>query len=200
MIQSIIFDFGDIFINLDKQAILNALQKLGLQEWNAALDELNEQFERGEISRNAFLQGLQQQLRDATQDQILAAWNAVLLDFPQHRLTFLQELSKKYRLFLLSNTDSIHISYFEQQNGKGFYEAFYNCFEKIYFSFEMVMRKPDSAIYQRVLDEQKLDPATVLFVDDKKENTDAAAKLGIKVWNLQVGQEDVTELYEKDLL
>lgn len=200
MIQSIVFDFGDIFINLDKQATLNALQKLGLQEWNATLDELNEQFERGETSRNAFLQGLQQQLPNATQDQILEAWNAVLLDFPQHRLTFLQELSKKYRLFLLSNTDSIHISYFEQQNGKTFYEAFYNCFEKVYFSFEMGMRKPDSAIYQRVLDEQKLDPATVLFVDDKKENTDAGAKLGIKVWNLQVGQEDVTELYEKDLL
>lgn len=200
MIQSIVFDFGDIFINLDKQATLNALQKLGLQEWNATLDELNEQFERGEISRNAFLQGLQQQLPNATQDQILEAWNAVLLDFPQHRLTFLQELSKKYPLFLLSNTDSIHISYFEQQNGKSFYKAFYNCFEKVYFSFEMGMRKPDSAIYQRVLDEQKLDPATVLFVDDKKENTDAAAKLGIKVWNLQVGQEDVTELYEKDLL
>ncbi len=103
-------------------------------------------------------------------------------------------------MFLLSNTDSIHISHFEQQNGKGFYEAFYNCFEKVYFSFEMGMRKPDSAIYQRVLNEQQLDPATVLFVDDKKENTDAAAELGIKVWNLQVGQEDVTELYEKDLL
>lgn len=200
MIQSIVFDFGDIFINLDKQATLSALEKLGLQEWNTALDELNEQFERGEISRNAFLQGLQQQLPNATQDQILAAWNAVLLDFPQHRLTFLQELSKKYRLFLLSNTDSIHISHFEEQNGKGFYEAFYNCFEKVYFSFEMGMRKPDSAIYQRVLNEQELDPATVLFVDDKKENTDAAAELGIKVWNLQVGQEDVTELYEKDLL
>ncbi len=55
MIQSIVFDFGDIFINLDKQATLNALQKLGLQEWNATLDELNEQFERGEISRNTFL-------------------------------------------------------------------------------------------------------------------------------------------------
>lgn len=101
MIQSIVFDFGDIFINLDKQATLNALQKLGLQEWNATLDELNEQFERGETSRNAFLQGLQQQLPNATQDQILEAWNAVLLDFPQHRLTFLQELSKKYRLFFI---------------------------------------------------------------------------------------------------
>lgn len=197
MIQSIVFDFGDVFINLDKQATLNALQKLGLQEWNAALDELNEQFERGEISRNTFLEGLQQQLHDATQEQILAAWNAVLLDFPQHRLTFLQGLSKKYRLFLLSNTDSIHISHFEEQNGKAFYETFYNCFEKVYFSFEMGMRKPDSAIYQRVLDEQQLNHDTVLFVDDKKENTDAAAKLGIKVWNLQVGQEDVTELYEK---
>ncbi|MFN7099495.1 MAG: HAD family hydrolase [Flavobacterium sp.] len=200
MIQSIVFDFGDIFINLDKQATLNALQKLGLQRWNAALDELNEQFERGEIYRNAFLERLQQQVPNVTQEQVLAAWNAVLLDFPQHRLTFLQELSKKHRLFLLSNTDSIHISHFEQQNGKTFYEAFYNCFEKVYFSFEMGMRKPDSAIYQRVLTEQQLDPATVLFVDDKKENTDAAAKLGIKVWNLQVGQEDVTELYEKDLL
>lgn len=109
-------------------------------------------------------------------------------------------LSKKYRLFLLSNTDSIHINTFEQRVGTSFYSDFYQCFEKVYFSFEMGMRKPDSEIYLTLLNKHELQPKRTLFIDDKKENTDAAQALGIHVWNLQVGKEDVVDLFEKEIL
>ena len=134
---------------------------------------------------------------NASIDEILVAWNAVLLDFPLHRLEFLQKLSKKYRLFLLSNTDSIHIDTFERENGISFYSDFYQCFEKVYFSFEMGMRKPDAEIYNFLMNNHELAAKHTLFVDDKKENTDAALALGLHVWNLQVGQEDVVDLFTK---
>ncbi|WP_374506305.1 HAD family hydrolase [Flavobacterium sp.] len=200
MIDTIIFDFGDIFINLDKQATVDGLKKLGLSSWNEDLDRLNISFEKGQISRDNFLLGIQKHIPNATIEDILTAWNAVLLDFPLHRLEFLQLLSQKYRLFLLSNTDAIHIDYFEQREGASFYGDFYQCFEKVYFSYEMGMRKPDAEIYHALIRQHELSPKRTLFVDDKKDNTDAAKALGLHVWNLQVGQEDVIELLDKKII
>lgn len=200
MIDTIIFDFGDIFINLDKQATIDGLQRLGLTSWNEDLDQLNISFEKGEISRDNFLLGIQKHIPNASIEEILVAWNAVLLDFPLYRLEFLQLLSQKYRLFLLSNTDAIHINHFEQREGASFYGAFYQCFEKVYFSYEMGMRKPDAEIYTTLIRQHELLPKHTLFVDDKKDNTDAAKALGLNVWNLQVGQEDVIELLEKNII
>ncbi|HEU0126600.1 MAG TPA: HAD-IA family hydrolase, partial [Flavobacterium sp.] len=81
-----------------------------------------------------------------------------------------------------------------------FYKDFYACFEKVYFSFDIGMRKPDPKIYEFVLEQNNLVAENTLFVDDKTENTDSAATLGIKVWNLQVGKEDVVDLYKKNIL
>lgn len=200
MIDTIIFDFGDIFINLDKQATIDGLEHLGLSSWNEDLDQLNISFEKGQISRDDFLLGIQKQIPNATIDEILMAWNAVLLDFPLYRLEFLQLLSKKFRLFLLSNTDAIHIDHFEQREGASFYGDFYQCFEKVYFSYEMSMRKPDAEIYTTLINRNELSPKRTLFVDDKKDNTDAAKALGLHVWNLQVGKEDVIELLDKKII
>ena len=200
MIDTIIFDFGDIFINLDKQATIDGLERLGLSSWNEDLDQLNISFEKGQISRDAFLLGIQKQIPNATIDEILMAWNAVLLDFPLYRLEFLQLLSKKFCLFLLSNTDAIHIDHFEQREGASFYGDFYQCFEKVYFSYEMGMRKPDAEIYTTLINRHELSPKRTLFVDDKKDNTDAAKALGLHVWNLQVGKEDIIELLDKKII
>lgn len=200
MINTIIFDFGDIFINLDKQATMDGLKKLGLTEWNDDLDQLNTQFELGEISRENFLFGIQKHISNASIKEILVAWNAILLDFPLYRLEFLQMLSKKYRLFLLSNTDPIHIETFEQKSGISFYSDFYQCFEKVYFSFEVGIRKPSPEIFNYIINNHELSPKRTLFIDDKKENTDAAHKLGLQVWHLKVGKEDIVNLFEKKII
>ena len=200
MINTIIFDFGDIFINLDKQATIDGLKKLGLSEWNSDLDRLNFQFEVGQISREDFLFGIQKHVPNAAIREILVAWNAILLDFPLYRLEFLQMLSKKYRMFLLSNTDAIHIETFEQKVGVSFYSDFYQCFEKVYFSFEMEMRKPNHEIFNYLANKHDLSPKRTLFIDDKKENTDAASELGFEVWNLQVGKEDIVDLFDKKII
>jgi FMN phosphatase YigB (HAD superfamily) len=200
MIDTIIFDFGDIFINLDKQGTIDSFKKLGLSEWTEDLNQLNLSFEKGQISRENFLIGIQKHIPNASLNEIEKAWNAVLLDFPLNRLEFLQKLSHKYRLFLLSNTDSIHIETFEQKNGASFYGDFYQCFEKVYFSFEMGMSKPDKEIFNFVQAQHGLVAKHTLFVDDKKANTDSASSLGFKVWNLQVGEEDVIELFDIKIL
>ena len=200
MINTIILDFGDIFINLDKEATITAFKKLGLSEWNTDLNNLNMQFETGKISRENFLSGIQKHIPNASIQEIETAWCTILLDFPLYRLEFLQILSQKYRLFLLSNTDAIHIESFEQKHGISFYSDFYQCFEKVYFSYEIGLRKPDLEIYKHLINNHELDPKRTLFVDDKKENTDAAHSLGFNVYNLQVGEEDVIHLLDRTII
>lgn len=200
MINAIIFDFGDVFINLDKQATMDGLKDLGISHWNEDLDQLNIQYEIGSISGDDFLNGIQKHTNNASIEDIREAWNSILADFPLYRLEFLQMLSSKYRLFLLSNTDAIHIDTFEQKSGASFYSDFYQCFEKIYFSFEIGMRKPNPEVYNFVLDQNGLQAKHTLFIDDKKENTDAALALGLPVWNLQVGEEDVVDLFDKKII
>ena len=197
MIKNIIFDFGDIFINLDKEGLQNALQSLGIQEWNSELNLLNESFEKGLCSEELFLTGIQKHTSDENLDEIKASWCKILSDFPIHRLEFLEELKPNFRLFLLSNTDAIHIAHFRKTVGEAFYLRFFNSFEKVYFSYDMGLRKPQPEIYEQVLTENNLKASETLFVDDKKENTDAAKQLGIQVWNLQVGKEDVVDLFNK---
>lgn len=197
MINTIIFDFGDIFLNLEKHASVNAFKKIGLPTLNEEILFKNDLFEKGKISENEFLEIFLKYIPNCNLAEIKSAWNSIIGDFPLHRLEFLQLLSKNYRLFLLTNTDEIHIAHFEEKVGISFYTDFYNCFEKVFFSFEMGMRKPQPEIFTTIINKYDLSPKRTLFVDDKLENTDAAASLGLQVWNLQVGKEDVVDLFKQ---
>jgi putative hydrolase of the HAD superfamily len=197
MINTIIFDFGDVFIDLEKEAQIEAFKKLGLPGPNEELIEKNDLFEKGLISDVDFILSFQKFIPDAELQDILTAWNSIIGDFPLHRLEFLQLLTGKYKMFLLTNTDCIHISKFEHKVGMSFYTDFYRCFEKVFYSYEMGMRKPDPAIFKHIINKHNLTPKNTLFVDDKKANTDIAASLGMHVWNLKVGQEVVTDLFEQ---
>lgn len=199
MIKNLILDFGDIFINLDKSATANAMQKFGFTQITPELNSLFENYEKGVVTTTYFLETTHNLFPKASEKDLINAWNAILLDFPDYRLQFLEELSqeKRYRLFLLSNTNDLHIEFVKNQMGSTKYERFKNCFEIFYLSYEMKMRKPDTEIFEFVLKENALLAKETLFVDDTKENTDAAERLGIKTWNLKVGEEDITALKTK---
>ncbi len=196
MIKNLILDFGDIFINLDKAATPREMAKFGLTELTPNLDGLFKEYEKGTISSTTFLEVLEKEVPNASKEQLIQAWNAILLDFPEYRLEFLEELAtkKQYRLFLLSNTNEIHIDFVKQAMGPAKYHRFKTAFEQFYLSYEMGMRKPDTEIFEFLLEQHQLIPAETLFVDDTKENTHAAATLGIQVWNLKVGKEDIIHL------
>ena len=198
MIKNIIFDFGDIFINLDKKATYSELEKLGVSKITDEIIDVAYRYERGLISTDEFIGFFRKKFKVAKEDLVFA-WNSILLDFPLRRLVFLKELvkSKKYRLFLLSNTNDLHISSVKKSLGTEFYNEFKSCFEQFYLSHEIHFKKPDTAIYEFVLNENNLIADETLFVDDLKENTDAANKLGIHTWNLIPGKEDITELFTK---
>ncbi len=200
MINTIIFDFGDVFINLNKHAVTEGFAALGFHGAPADLEELNILYETGRISEEEFLSGFQKYIPHASLLEIRKAWNAIIGDFPLERLELLQMLKQKYRLFLLTNTDATHIERFEHVVGMTFSREFYQCFEKIYYSYELGMRKPDPQVFELLIRKHDLEPQRTLFVDDRQENTDAAASCGLHVWNLLPGKEDVVNLFDLKIM
>ena len=199
MVRNIIFDFGDVFINLDKEATARMMIKHGFAGITPDLMELFKAYETGIISTDFFLRRANDWVPSASRDQLVEAWNAIILDFPDYRLEFIESLARenKYRLFLLSNTNSLHIERVINNMGQEKFDRFIKCFEEYYFSHEIQMRKPDREIFQHIVDAHALIASETLFVDDTEEHTLSASQLGIHSWHLQVGSEDVVELNSK---
>ncbi|WP_397362492.1 HAD family hydrolase [Olleya sp. R77988] len=202
MIKTIIFDFGDVFINLDKEgAMQNALEIFNIETLPEELTSYNALYEQGLISTDEFLDFYLQNFPELTELELIDTWNSIIKYFPKRRLEFIQQLAKdkKYTLILLSNTNELHIDHIKEY--VSFYEDFKACFNKFYLSHEVMLRKPNTDIFQFVLDENKLNPEECLFIDDTTENTEAASKLGIHVWNNNPETEDIIDLFtiKKDL-
>ncbi|NNE31374.1 MAG: HAD family phosphatase [Winogradskyella sp.] len=196
MINTLIFDFGDVFINLDKKGALNnALDLFNLKTFDANMLNINMQYEVGEITTVDFLNYYCTRFPELDKKIIVKAWNYIIKDFPDDRLNFIKDLAKKgtYQLILLSNTNELHIDHIKQN--VGFYNDFKNCFDAFYLSHEINLRKPDKAIFKFVIDKHRLNPKDCLFIDDTKENTDTAIKLGLNTWNINEEQEDVIHLF-----
>jgi putative hydrolase of the HAD superfamily len=200
MIKNIVFDFGDVFINLNKQGTLQALQAHSgnAKVFTESLKNAAIQYETGTLTTEKFTRIYSDHFHISNRE-FVAMWNAILLDFPPHRMAFLKLLksSGKYRLFLLSNTNELHISWIQSRWGINLYEEFKNQFEQFYLSHEIKMRKPNKEIYEFVLEENDLKPEETLFVDDTKSNIDTASELGIHTWNLDPQKDDISNLLER---
>lgn len=199
MIDTIIFDFGDVFINLNKIGTKNALEKFEIFEIPTRMEFLSKKYEIGGINTTQFLKESQKLFPKLSKQDLIHAWNAILLDIPESRLDFLENLAlqKKFKLILLSNTNALHISHVKSKIGKDKFNRFKDCFDHFYLSHEIKMRKPDSAVFDFVLENSNTKATRSIFIDDLQENTNAAAKIGFKVWNLIPKQEDVIYLFDK---
>jgi len=195
-IKTIIFDFGDVFINLDKQgAMQNAHELFEVDELPEELVAINTLYEQGLISTEEFLDFYTENFPKLSKSEIIDAWNIILKDFPKERLDFIKPLSeeKQYKLILLSNTNDLHIKWIIEN--VPFFNEFKSYFNAFHLSHEINLRKPNADIYEFVLKENHLKPEECLFIDDTKANTDAASKLGIHVWNIDETKQDIIHLF-----
>ena len=201
MLNTIIFDFGDVFINLDKPAIEHSLFNLGVTSITEDMLETAMQYEKGLITTDDFVTAFTAKYPSISAAQFKKAWNSIILEFPEYRLEFIEKLStnKNYKLILLSNTNALHIEQVIENMSLYRYERFKRCFDKFYLSHEIHFRKPDTSIYEFVLKENFLEAASCFFVDDTKENTEAAAQLGIHTWNNDPAKEDIINLFDNPL-
>ncbi|MCM4157900.1 HAD family phosphatase [Gramella sp. AN32] len=195
MIKTIIFDFGDIFINLDKLATGRKLKEMNIEDLPEHILAKNQEYEQGFVTSDEISEIYRTEFPALDPEVFTTSWNAILMDFPEYRYRFIQKLAaeKKYQLILLSNTNEKHIDFIK--NEVSFFENFKDCFDAFYLSHEIGFRKPNPEIFEFVLKQQNLKAEECLFIDDTKENTDSAKKLGFQVWNLEPTREDVIDLF-----
>lgn len=119
----------------------------------------------------------------------------MLVDLSQERFDFLVRLSANHRIFLLSNTNEIHMTWFKNYVDQLFGEnAFFGLFEEAYLSHEIGMRKPQKETFQFVIDQNKLHPSKTLFIDDSPQHLVGAEKVGLQTIWLEPGMETIQVL------
>lgn len=195
MIKTLVFDFGDVFLELDKGATERELEKLGITNFSEEKTDFLRAYEKGVVSTKDFLAQLKEWHPEIPKDQLINAWNSILVDFPKERMDFIQDLAKNgdFQLILLSNTNDLHIDWVSKHIS--FFNKFRACFDAFYLSHEINYRKPDTGIFKFIIEKHKLDPEETLFIDDTKENTEAAKRLGFQIWNIDPAKENVTHLF-----
>jgi putative hydrolase of the HAD superfamily len=192
-IKNIIFDLGDVILNIDVPVASKSFAELSGREQAEILEifsknALFRQFETGELDEVGFRNYIRKILdfTDLSDEAIDTAWNSLLLDLPPERVELLQKLAKNYRLFLLSNTSSIHITQVNKilEASTGI-KKLDDLFETVFLSYEMGLMKPDPKIYQQVLEQAGLEAEETLFLDDNRDNIESASKLGIDTIHVQ---------------
>lgn len=190
-IKNIVFDLGGVLLDIDFQKSVDAFQKLGINNFEEMFskftaDDLFKKLETGHISEQDFYEKIRLRTgKFITNAQIQNAWNALILDFREESLEFISKLSIKYKLYLLSNTNIIHLQYFKRhftnQTLKPSFDAYFN---KAWYSNEIGLRKPGPQIFEFILQQQQLLPEETLFIDDTNTNIEAAQKLGFRTHHL----------------
>lgn len=185
-IEALIFDLGGVIINLDISKTIHQLQALSTLSQEELTREYWQhegfhQFEKGLISSAQFRDFLRDFLKTSSNDEVLDnAWNAMILDIPRQRLELLHQLKDRYQLFLLSNTNDIHLDRVHEVFLPRQEESLNDYFIHAYYSNHLGMRKPDREIYEQVLADQQLVPEKTLFLDDNTHNIEGAKSLGIQ--------------------
>lgn len=197
MIKTIIFDFGNVFINLDIEgAMKHALKALEIESFSEEIIAFNSFYEQGLISTDEFLGFFTENFPKLSTDEFIDIWNLMLKDLPTHRLDFLKQLKSdsNYNLILLSNTNELHINWIKKHIP--IYEAFKSYFDAFYLSHEIHLRKPNQDIFEFVLSEHKLKANECLFIDDNTDNINTAKLLDFTTWNINPETEDVSNLFK----
>lgn len=184
--QNIIFDLGGVILTLNYQSTIDEFSDLVGKKFDDFFTQYQQlsffdEFEKGNIDPVAFRQKLRENFNlNCTDDKIDHAWNAMLGYIPPERIDFLKELGGEKRIFLLSNTNEIHLKKFDEiikeDNG---IDNFSSIFENAYYSHLTGMRKPQPEIFEMVMRENNLIGSETLFIDDSAQHLEGAEKAGL---------------------
>lgn len=203
-LKNIIFDLGGVILDLDVQKTFDAFGEMGLskevimESYNSE-DNFFLQFEKGQISADEFRASLREMIGNSvSNEKIDHAWNAMLRGFKKDTIRLLTNLSGKYPLYLLSNTNEIHLPFYSEQfretSGGTMMQEY---FAETYYSHIIGTRKPEPESFRYVLNDAGIVPEETLFIDDFEENCISAGKTGLIAHQFKPGErlEDVLEIY-----
>ena len=206
MIKNLILDMGGVILNVSYHKVVETFKSYGIEDFDKIYTQANQveiidKFEEGKCSIEEFRDGIRALLKQPlTDEQIDEAWFAMILDLPKEIIQLLGVLKLKYKLFLFSNTNELHIEFlkkdFERQLG---FDLFSCVFNKAYFSNEIQRRKPHPESFQFVVDNAGIKPEETLFIDDSPQHLEGAKQIGLNTYWLTNG-ETLIDLYSKKII
>jgi glucose-1-phosphatase len=186
-LKNLIFDLGGVILDLSFQRTFDAFARLANIDAEAVANSYYGRpeffaYEKGELTDEEFRAILRKLFAISASDAELdACWNAMLVDIPLNRIQLLEKLRGRFQIFLLSNTNSIHAKCFNQMiKNRTDYPSLERLFDKAYYSHEIKMRKPDPEIFECVLNDSNISAHDTLFLDDNLDNIQSAKRMGIK--------------------
>lgn len=187
-IETIIFDLGGVILDIDYTRTIEAFKGLGIQHFDnlyaqASQTGIFDDFETGKISEHRFIEYLLKAIPNSqcTSKDIILAWNAMLLNWDQRKLDLILRLRSTYKVCLLSNTNSIHKKAFLASLNKQLgITSLDHHFDKIYLSHEIGLRKPNTEVFEFVLENAGSKAETTLFLDDSIQHIEGANSIGIQ--------------------
>lgn len=195
MVKNLLFDLGGVIMNFRRQNAVDALIKIGMADADSFLGDYAQQgpflkLEEGAISESEFRNEIRVLIPvDVTDEQIDDAFCHFLLGIPKYRLDALETLHKSYKIYMLSNTNSIMWnSVISDEFKKAGHDINYY-FDGVVTSFEAKCVKPDAKIFNSVVENFNIKPEETIFFDDSQANIDAAAALGFKTAYVMPGTE-----------
>jgi len=193
--EQIIFDLGGVLIDIDYQATENAFIALGLKDFGEKYSQLNQsdlfdKLEIGEISAQHFINKMLALCPEGTSpNKVVAAWNAMIGEFPKEKIELLDRVKSRLPIYMLSNTNEIHIPKVYEAWVKVSDEPMSALFDTIYLSFEIGKRKPDVSTFNWVCETLAINPSTTLFIDDSPQHIEGAKKAGLPTFYYQSKEE-----------
>jgi len=191
-IKTLIFDFGGVLLNLNKERSIKNFEKLGIEGVHELLSFWCQKgvfllFEEGKISTEEFFR------------EIKKAFFSFLVDLPKYKLDLIERLRQHYTIYLLSNINALVYDYCVRTYIHPHGKTMEDYFDKQYLSFQMNVCKPNKKIYEMMLEDTKIRPEETLFLEDGEQNTLVAQSLGINTF-LVLPSEDFSSLFELPLL
>jgi len=192
-VRNLLFDLGNVIVEIDVDGAHDRLRKMYKADADeAVIQKAFLDYECGRISTAIFINALLKHCERRYQAiDIIEAWNSMIVGIPGHRLEMLLQLRDQYKVYLLSNTNELHLEWIHRYLRK---EHKIDTFEKTYFDIAYYShlvgdRKPNASLFKFIREDSYLVPALTLFMDDVQENLDTADKLGFQTYLVTPGEE-----------
>lgn len=207
MIRNLLFDLGGVVVDICRQHCVDAFDRLGLPDADSYFGEYAQTgifmaIEDGSATVGEFHEALRRAFPDPSSisdEDIDSAFQKFIIGIPERRLRALVELRKRYRIYLLSNTNPIMWKgVLADEFAKLTPMRREDYFDGMVTSFEAKSAKPDAEIFRYTARTLGIRPEETLFFDDSQANVDAARALGFNAVLVRPGEDfaDVLADYE----
>ncbi|MDR2955855.1 MAG: HAD family phosphatase [Prevotella sp.] len=206
-VKNILFDLGGVIITLNKRQALDRFTEIGFPNIEDYLNEFRQEgifleYEEGKIGPEEFYKEFRRLAgnENISSEDIDSGWMGFLAGIPGYKFELLKELRKKYKVYLLSNTNPSIMGWAMSKDFSPEGLPLNAFFDKCYLSFEIGHAKPEPEIFHYIIEDSGMIPEETLFLDDGKANVEMGQKLGFQTY--QVDQtEDLRKVFvDKGLL